>query len=105
MASSWPTNPVAVAVGAPAHKMSERTRMLAQRVAEAKAQRLTCSEWFCSVGLGTFFSLPFLGLTGLTTVPANTTVCVFRFGKLTRVIAKPGLYWCAPGVSGGRATV
>lgn len=38
------------------------------------------SQYLCSKGLGTLFTLPFLGLTGLITVPANTTVAIFRFG-------------------------
>lgn len=98
MAAAWPintnANPVTAAGSASSQaKLSDRTRMLQQRVADAKAQKLSCSEWFCSVGLGALFTLPLLGLTGLTTVPANTTLCVFRFGKLTKVIRTPGLYW------------
>lgn len=73
-----------------------RTALLAARVEAAKAQKLTVSEWICSKGLGTLLTLPFLGLTGLTSVPTNTTLAIFRFGKLDRVIKKPGLVWIAP---------
>lgn len=73
-------NPVAASgVGAPMPpRVSERTRQLATRVAEAKAQRLTCSEFFCSKFLGALGTLPFCGLTGFTTVAANTTLWFVR---------------------------
>ena len=73
-------NPVAASgVGAPMPpRLSERTRQLASRVAEAKGQRLTCSEFFCSKFLGALGTLPFCGLTGFTTVAANTTLWFVR---------------------------
>ena len=92
------------AVGAPSiavayhphHQMSQRTQMLGARVAQVKAQRLTCFELLSSKGLGTLFSLPFLGLTGLISIPAATSCAIFRFGKLDCVISEPGLTWVAP---------
>ena len=92
------------AVGAPSiavayhphHQMSQRTQMLGARVAQVKAQRLTCFELLSSKGLGTLFSVPFLGLTGLISIPAATSCAIFRFGKLDCVISEPGLTWVAP---------
>jgi hypothetical protein len=77
-------NPVAASgVGAPMPpRLSERTRQLASRVAEAKGQRLTCSEFFCSKFLGALGTLPFCGLTGFTTVAANTTLWFVRRSSL-----------------------
>ncbi len=90
-------NPLAaVTVHHPAHQVSQRTQMLAARVAHVKAQRLSCFELLCSKGLGTFFTAPLLGLSGLISVPAATSVAIFRFGKLDCVIARPGLTWVAP---------
>jgi hypothetical protein len=80
----------------PAHQVSQRTQMLAARVAHVKAQRLTCFELFCSKGLGTFFTIPTAGLSGLISVPAATSCAIFRFGKLDCVISRPGLTWIAP---------
>ena len=82
-------NPVAASgVGAPMPpRLSERTRQLASRVAEAKGQRLTCSEFFCSKFLGALGTLPFCGLTGFTTVAANTTLWFVR----TVVVVFPSL--------------
>jgi SPFH domain / Band 7 family len=81
---------------APAHAISERTQLLAQKVESVKRARLTCFEAFCSKGLGTLLTLPALGLSGLITVPVATTVAIFRFGKLCCVISQPGLHWVAP---------
>lgn len=80
----------------PQHQMSQRTQMLGARVAQVKAQRLTCFELLSSKGLGTLFSVPFLGLTGLISIPAATSCAIFRFGKLDCVISEPGLTWVAP---------
>ena len=107
-AGSMASNPnplqQAAAAGAPSiavayhphHQMSQRTQMLGARVAQVKAQRLTCFELLSSKGLGTLFSLPFLGLTGLISIPAATSCAIFRFGKLDCVISEPGLTWVAP---------
>lgn len=73
----------------------ERTAFIAKRVLEAKSRKLTCSEW-CIKALGALFTLPTLGLSGLIIVPANTSVAIMRFGKLDRVISKPGFAWVAP---------
>lgn len=43
-----------------------------ERVREAKQARLTCSELFCSKGLGSLLLIPSLGLGGFVTVPTNT---------------------------------
>ena len=59
----------------------------------AKSAHLTCSEWFLSKGLGAFCTLFTAGLSGFVTVPANTAMAVFRFGKLDCTISQPGLYW------------
>ena len=80
----------------PAHAISARTQLLAQKVESVKRARLTCFEAFCSKGLGTLLTLPALGLSGLITVPVATTVAIFRFGKLCCVISQPGLHWVAP---------
>ena len=90
-------SPSIVAVSHPAHMVSQRTAMLAAKVASVKAARLTCFEAFFSKGLGTIFSVPFLMLPGCITVPAATSVAIFRFGKLDRVLNRPGLAWVAPG--------
>jgi hypothetical protein len=93
------------------HVVSERTQALARRVAEVKvracvlsvyvivrgargvsallcaprlswqAQRLTCGEWICK-SMSVLTTVPTLFLAGLTTVAANQSVAVFRFGKL-----------------------
>jgi hypothetical protein len=42
-AADWRTT----AVTSSSYKMSERTKALADRVAAAKARRLTVSEWLC----------------------------------------------------------
>jgi regulator of protease activity HflC (stomatin/prohibitin superfamily) len=73
--------------------MSARTTMLARKVAEAKAQRLGCFEHFLSKTLGTLVTAPSLFLSGFVTVPANTAVAIFRFGKLDVILNRPGLYW------------
>jgi regulator of protease activity HflC (stomatin/prohibitin superfamily) len=36
-------------------------------------------------------------------VPPATTICVFRFGKLCRILSTPGLTWVAPGGEETRA--
>ena len=77
----------------PHHQMSARTTMLARKVAEAKAQRLGCFEHFLSKTLGTLVTAPSLFLSGFVTVPANTAVAIFRFGKLDVILNRPGLYW------------
>jgi regulator of protease activity HflC (stomatin/prohibitin superfamily) len=74
---------------------SARTAALARRVDAAKAERLTIAEYFLK-GLGCLATLPTLGLSGFMSVPTRTTVAVFRFGKLDRIIRKPGLVWVAP---------
>ncbi len=38
----------------------------------------------------------FSGCCSLITVPANTNVAIFRFGKLDGVIDTPGIHWVAP---------
>ena len=84
----------------------ERTSVIARKVADAKAKKLTCFEW-CLKGLGALSTLPFLGLTGLIVVPANTSVAIMRFGKLDRVLSEPGFAWVSPGyqrIDGFRGT-
>lgn len=76
--------------------MQPRTAALSRKVAAAKGLTLSVTEWATSVGLGTLFTLPFAGLTGFATIPTNTTTAIFRYGKLTRVVNKPGLVWIAP---------
>ena len=71
--------------------------MLQRKVTEAKALRLTCAEYFFGKTLPALGTLPFIGLTGLVTVPANTAIAVFRYGKLDALITQPGLTWLAPG--------
>lgn len=90
-------NPVAANGGSGSNSLSAaRTASLARKVDMAKMQKLTCSELFC-LCLGFLPQIPLLGLTGIIVVPANTTVCVFRFGKLTAQISKPGMTWLLPG--------
>ncbi len=73
-----------------------RTSIINARVLEAKNKRLTCFEHLLK-GLGALMTVPFLGLTGLIVVPANTSVAIMRYGKLDRVINEPGFAWVAPG--------
>jgi hypothetical protein len=75
------------------HQVSQRTQILARKVAEVKSQKLTCIEWIFSKGLGNLFALPSLGTFALMYVPVSTSVAIFRFGKVDRVISKPGLYY------------
>lgn len=77
----------------PHHQMSARTAMLARKVAEAKAKRLGCFEHFLSKSLGTLVLAPSCFLGGFTSVQPNNALAVFRFGKLDRMITRPGLYW------------
>lgn len=72
--------------------MSARTAEFHRRVTAAKNVKLNAFEHLVK-GLGALFTLPFLGLTGFTTVPANTRVAIFRFGKLDRILMTPGIYW------------
>jgi len=74
------------------HNISPRTAEFARRVAAAKGVKLTFFE-NCVKGLGYLMTIPFLGLNGFFTVPANTRVAIFRFGKLDKVITKPGIHW------------
>ena len=65
-------DPTAGATGA-----ARNRALVAQRVAEAKNAKLTCSEFFCSKGLSWIFSvIPTLGLSGLMTVPVRVVVAV-----------------------------
>jgi hypothetical protein len=75
------------------HQVSQRTQILARKVAEVKSQKLTCIEWIFSKGLGHLFALPSLGAFALLYVPVSTSVAIFRFGKVDRVISKPGLHY------------
>eukprot|EP00906_Rhabdomonas_costata_P037922 RCo053514 len=86
---------VVVPACAPHTGPSERTKALAKKVAEVKAQHLTGCELMLK-GVGVLTGLPFLGLCNFITVPANTNVAIFRFGKLDRMITTPGLHWVAP---------
>lgn len=77
--------------------LSARTAALQRKVTTAKAERLTCSEAFCSKCLPVLCcALPTLGLAGCATVPPRHTYAVFRFGKLDAVIDRPGLTWIYP---------
>lgn len=70
----------------------ERITRLQRKVEAAKAARLSCLEW-CVKGLGVIFTLPSMGLSGFVSVPTNHKAAIFRFGKLDRVLEKPGLHW------------
>jgi regulator of protease activity HflC (stomatin/prohibitin superfamily) len=74
---------------------SARTAALARRVEAAKSERLNFGEHLLK-GLGALSTVFTLGLSGFTTVPPRTTIAVFRFGKLDRVLRRPGLVWLAP---------
>jgi regulator of protease activity HflC (stomatin/prohibitin superfamily) len=76
--------------------LSPRTAEFARKVADCKSHRPSCFELVVH-GLGVLVTLPLLGLPGLYTVPTNTTVAIFRFGKLTGVLRRPGIHWIAPG--------
>jgi hypothetical protein len=73
-----------------------RISALAAKVAAARAARLSLFEYALK-GLSALMTLPFLGLTGFTVVPANSAVAIFRFGKLDGVIRRPGVTWITPG--------
>ena len=66
-----------------------------EMVRQNKNLKLTFSERFCKY-LGSILLLPTLGLAGIISVPPKTTLAVFRFGKLDRVISTPGLAWLLP---------
>ena len=85
--------PPGVGAFVPHHQMSARTAMLARKVAEAKAKRLGCFEHFLSKSLGTLVLAPSGFLGGFVSVQPNNALAVFRFGKLDRMITRPGLYW------------
>jgi len=85
--------PPGVGAFVPHHQMSARTAMLARKVAEAKAKRLGCFEHFLSKSLGTLVLAPSCFLGGFVSVQPNNALAVFRFGKLDRMITRPGLYW------------
>lgn len=78
------------------HALSARTQVLAQRVADAKGQSLSCCETLIKYFLGSLVAVPTLGIGCLTTVPANTNVAVFRFGKLDGVLTEPGVHCVVP---------
>lgn len=73
-----------------------RIASLARKVADVKAKRLNGGELFCKF-LSFLGTAPNLFLSGFTTVPINTQVAIFRFGKLETVLTVPGLYWITPG--------
>ena len=90
------TNPVSsVYMGHP-HEPSARTVELRERVAAVKKQHLTLCEHLVKGLSGLVSFCTTLGLSGLTTVPANTSVAIFRFGKLDTVIKTPGIHWITP---------
>jgi len=74
---------------APSH---ERVAALRALVTEAKQKRLNCGELVCK-WLGALVTLPTLGLSGLICVDTNTSLAIFRFGKLDRLITTPGMHW------------
>jgi regulator of protease activity HflC (stomatin/prohibitin superfamily) len=78
-------------------QVSTRTAMLQRRINEAKNYKLTAVETLFSVVVPTFFSSFLLFLPGFITVPANTAVSIFRFGKFEQTIKTPGLVWVTPG--------
>lgn len=69
---------------------------LARKVAEAKAQELTCCELSTKYCLGSTACLMTLGFGCLTVVPTNTKMAVFRFGKLDGMIETPGCHCVVP---------
>ena len=78
------------------HEPSARTVELRERVAAVKKQHLTLCEHLVKGLSGLVSFCTTLGLSGLTTVPANTSVAIFRFGKLDTVIKTPGIHWITP---------
>jgi len=85
---------LAAAGGSPAPG-ADRIARLQRKVAEAKARRMGCGEHICQC-LGLLACLPTLGLCQFVTVPANTKIAIFRFGKLDRVLSTSGIHWIAP---------
>jgi len=83
-------NPVAVAA---AGALPPRVLALANKVEVARRERLSFLEALVKWVFGVLFTVPFLGLTGFTMVPANTTLVVFRFGKVDAVVTQPGITW------------
>lgn len=76
-----------------------RVETIKNMVALAKSKRLTIGE-HAIVAIGALSTLPFFGLTGLVSVPTNTKVAIFRFGKLTSILTTPGLHYVAPFYNG-----
>jgi hypothetical protein len=87
---------VANPIGTTSPVSSARTAALAQKVAFVKSQKLSCFEWAMKATSAFFSFATTLGCSGFVTVPANTTVSIFRFGKLDGMITTPGIHWVTP---------
>lgn len=91
MASRGPIS----SAGAPpiGHALSPRIQALAARVQNAKQQQQTVFELFIVWFFGVLVYLPSLFLGGFIVNPVNHVTAIFRFGKVDRIITKPGLAW------------
>jgi hypothetical protein len=75
------------------HTPSDRIIALARRVQAAKGVKLNAGEEVIKWFFGVLFAIPTLLLAGFLVVPSNHSAALFRFGKLDRIINRPGLAW------------